>query len=1563
MDSEELSVGDSSLGETPPLSSHSAAASSPKASDAQRRTTAGSMQKRQALSGSGTPSWMQAPMKPGQYAAAMGYKPIAPVQTPTEGPASSVSAGSASLARRDVEQETPALPSTRLHMPHAIVAGGDRSRTSGTSLDSDSESNPRPSTAPQREDKPVHPATVLTTSHGRNSPIEEQIEDYEDDWDASDQDASDSPKPAVPTQVATPAKAASPAASAMLSVMGGSAIEDLMAAAEENERAIVEIEGSNRSLSPTARGLDFGTNQTSVPAPGAVGPLKSPVPVPAAAVREALQDQSYATDSDTEEQEKKRFFEKVEAKVGKVDYAALSARSESKTVFSPKMPSSPAKSISPAKSGSPLTVTHGGGEGGLVGSVRVSASETSAIGGIAVEDSSLIKASGAWSESVTDSPAKNALSDSTFRSSDVAVLLAQERDRSAPVAPGVSSGTADLVMPVESNDKAARGSMSVIEEGGGEGPSPREETKAKLAEPIAAAAQGAEKAIASKGATLGVPRGSTRPQIAPHAATGLPPKTASRQHLPASTSAAAVSGPAKALPKPTPSASPSKVPSSAMARPRTAPAQQRAGSSARSSSRDGGVSGTGMMVKGERHGSGRRQSQEQMGESGDLRGHVSRLKPPTPVNMLLQPVRGGSDMHGAGGAQMVPATPPDSFEKTNAASVVPATAETEKSRLGRVDREKHEEVVAQYEAALEALREEHGKRVEELSLKHDKEIQDTKERNFALMQKVQELEKGDLVKAVGRGAKIPVEISQEERDVLERGLREQEVLITAYQKDNERLLQDYKAAQASARDKDHVLFLENQTLQQRNKKLEEEMQQLTMRSSREVVANDLASKLEVQRVTNELEDQRRAHITQVQELKFEIDRVRKAKKEMEARLGGVDAPKLQTHADDAAKLEREMADLREAHEREKKDLESRLLWYSENQEIVNKNDELLKAQDRKIQDLEKDVARLVGTNKELDEKLDLSGAHGESKLVKSLKKKVSLLEQQIADMKSEPNVVRDLIRAAQPSDEESREAEVLKSRIVTLQKDMEDMENDGDRRMRALRQEMESMRAAYEKRLNTLQNSNKELSNKLAAKHPVRDVSALSAKDAAKQAAEVRSHYQKKLKDVQRELKETQEQLASARSALDRRGGSTNLLAQDGESEVAAVKSEAVKGLEDRIQQARQRIPRTPVKTEGKAVVEADVSRDDGRDAASAVKGGEEQPLSPESTPLQETCDGVGEKWAAPRRETAKAPPLPARERAVQREMGDEEHTEQRIQDLEHQLRVLKGIGDVKAGAREERNAGYVSGWGYAGGYVSAQAPHQEIYLLQQRLAESERAREVAQLALQALEDGAKTVMDEAQGQAQRRIREITKHFMLKSRGEGSLNHATADAATAHHTLSLSADIAQYGAGGGGAAETAVGGSDGSSAAHRPSNVRSSDDVLALRLKVSELERMVRHHHPHDVPAAAASASMNASASETAAQATDRGGGPGNHNKDELSRMEARLAMLEERHQRREKELQDLVITARSQASSTRKRFDTEIDSKNKQLKLFRDDVEEMMVAIEALRNEQSKANTPSKVH
>lgn len=148
----------------------------------------------------------------------------------------------------------------------------------------------------------------------------------------------------------------------------------------------------------------------------------------------------------------------------------------------------------------------------------------------------------------------------------------------------------------------------------------------------------------------------------------------------------------------------------------------------------------------------------------------------------------------------------------------------------------------QHEVALAALHEEHARRIAKLTEEHDKEIRDTKERNFELQKKLEKLETSDLVKAVGKGAKIPQEISEEDRCRLEKGLREQDTLIEAYQKENQRLFDECKAAQAGARDKDHHLFIENQRLQQRNKVLEEEVQQLVLRSSQQA-GGDLASKV------------------------------------------------------------------------------------------------------------------------------------------------------------------------------------------------------------------------------------------------------------------------------------------------------------------------------------------------------------------------------------------------------------------------------------------------------------------------------------------------------------------------------------------------------------------------------------------------------------------------------------------------------------------------------------------------------------------------------------------------
>jgi hypothetical protein len=610
---------------------------------------------------------------------------------------------------------------------------------------------------------------------------------------------------------------------------------------------------------------------------------------------------------------------------------------------------------------------------------------------------------------------------------------------------------------------------------------------------------------------------------------------------------------------------------------------------------------------------------------------------------------------------------------------------------------------------------------------------------------VEVLETSDLVKAVRKGSKIPIgrisvnvlhvthcvcekpltrgrlllsDISQEEREKLEKDLREQEVLIAAYQKENERLLNECKVAQAGARDKDHHLFIENQRLQQRNKTMEEELQHLLLRTSQNV-GGDLANKLELARVVDELEETRRRHTTQVQELKFEIDRVRKAKKEMEAQLGGVDVPKMQSQAEDVKVLERQISDLKLAHEREKADLEARLAWYSENQEIVNKNDELLKAQDAKIQSLQHELEKMASENQELNHQLDLSGANGETKQVKVLKKKIATLETQIKDIQSEPNVVRDLIRAAQPSAEESKEVEALHARIATLEKDATQLSEDAERRMRGLRQEMESQRTAYEKRMSTLQTSNKELSNKLVAKGPAKDVAPLSSKDQQKQVGEVRTHYQKKIKELQRQLSETLEQLASVKAALERRGG----------NEEPGIKSHAVQELEQRIAVARERIPRTPVKGAAHAhVSDGNTSGEGGvgGDGDSSGEGGvdrENKPCTPRRAGALGAPSGQEDKWAAPRGDAGKAIARGGLGKVVDAPAAAPDASlDPRILELENQLRVLKGGGGGSGGG--VGGMGVQGGWGggfgmgYAGMWGMGDA-QREIFILQQRLAES----------------------------------------------------------------------------------------------------------------------------------------------------------------------------------------------------------------------------------------------------
>jgi hypothetical protein len=71
------------------------------------------------------------------------------------------------------------------------------------------------------------------------------------------------------------------------------------------------------------------------------------------------------------------------------------------------------------------------------------------------------------------------------------------------------------------------------------------------------------------------------------------------------------------------------------------------------------------------------------------------------------------------------------------------------------------------------------------------------------------------------------------------------------------------------------------------------------------------SHAQVSRLREELEEERRLHTSQLHELKFEIDKLRKAKKELEAKYAGVDIERVKTESDHTAKLLEELNRVKE----------------------------------------------------------------------------------------------------------------------------------------------------------------------------------------------------------------------------------------------------------------------------------------------------------------------------------------------------------------------------------------------------------------------------------------------------------------------------------------------------------------------------------------------------------------------------------------------------------------------------------------------------------------------------
>ena len=350
--------------------------------------------------------------------------------------------------------------------------------------------------------------------------------------------------------------------------------------------------------------------------------------------------------------------------------------------------------------------------------------------------------------------------------------------------------------------------------------------------------------------------------------------------------------------------------------------------------------------------------------------------------------------------------------------------------------------------------------------------------------------------------------SEEELRKLEKDLESQEMLLQGLNKENQKMADEARQTKLVNEETQRRMFEEHERLNKVVNNLTQQLQLGDTATSVHQRAMDLEKQLnkdsEIAKLKEDIEENSHRWKNKEEELKLQIEILKKEKKdlvvEMKTREETVD------RSDTAAmqQLQRTMNTEKRRYEESLSVLKKRLAWYAENQDMIDKNDELVKNQQNQITTLKKrlvqleEVARVVarrgmpGTPKVKkgsddlnnsfmdDDDSNISGARhltgkvsmipsqrhpDDIKTIKQLKDK--LVELSDALKKRNPNSVAALIQASGPPEELINERDTLKKTVIVLKESLEKQKDEYEKRLRRFRQDHEKIRTAMERQIDS----------------------------------------------------------------------------------------------------------------------------------------------------------------------------------------------------------------------------------------------------------------------------------------------------------------------------------------------------------------------------------------------------------------------------------------------------------------------------------------------------------------
>ncbi|KAE9010831.1 hypothetical protein PR001_g16065 [Phytophthora rubi] len=372
-------------------------------------------------------------------------------------------------------------------------------------------------------------------------------------------------------------------------------------------------------------------------------------------------------------------------------------------------------------------------------------------------------------------------------------------------------------------------------------------------------------------------------------------------------------------------------------------------------------------------------------------------------------------------------------------------------------------------------------------------------------------------------------ISQAAYCKLQKEIKTQDTLIAAFQKENERLMQQLKQVR---QDVQYDVHEANEELRRQIKKLQDQSGEastigaggdLTSKAQyRVAVEARLEAEAHALALQEELAAVRLSYQQKVNEVTLELDRVKKAKVELECRYEGVDLTQVAQEAQHARGLQTDLDLAKKEHAHALNALQKKLDWYVENQRLLDDQDEELRKLRRQVAAQSSDLSAGTPTKEERPNAKaggpSPARSHRRSpndiRRIQELEGRLVKLEE--AMRRRHPDSLANLILASRRADEESKTRALerdYEDKLAALSCELEQAHDASETRLASFRQQQEKLLLQYRRKIKEQEKQLKQLS-KAPLSH--RSTPKDSAGPSGAELAKVRRFYSDKIKELER---------------------------------------------------------------------------------------------------------------------------------------------------------------------------------------------------------------------------------------------------------------------------------------------------------------------------------------------------------------------------------------------------------------------------------------------------------------